>query len=199
MKLPEIRKLGIFLVSLLGARVRIRLPQPDQRTADHPRPGLIATERPAHVWRPGGEIGTDDRQRGRDIGAAVLQRITKRIPLELPQLRALGHSVELAAQRPPDQLPLDRDIIAGREHCGGDVAFWHFAAPQYPDGDPRALGDVAEDRAIVEVAIAVVERDDGAPLRIIAPTHLAFSSLLVASAMTGQYRPVAIVAIRSTR
>ena len=116
-----------------------------------------------------------------------------------PQLRPFGQGIEIAGQAAADHVAFEADVVAGREHGGVAFAFRHFAAAEDADLDQRTFGQLAQQLA-VEVVGAVVERDD-AGCRSGARCRAAFRFLprVFPAVITGHSRPVAIMAITSTR
>ena len=94
--------------------------------------------------------------------------------------------------------PLKHDVVAGREHGGAAFAFRHLAAAEDPDLDHRPLGQLAEQLA-TEVVSAIVERDDRRAAQEHGADALLGFLLALEAVMTGQSRPVATMAMTSTR
>ena len=158
-ELAHVGEFRIFLACSVHTRDRVRLAQPDERAAHHPRPGRIAAEWTADPWSAGSKIGTDNGERGGNISAAVGGGIFEGVPLELAQFGALDQRFEIAYEAATDHVALEGNVIAGREHGGAALAFRHLAAAEYPDLDDGTFGHLTQELA-GEVVGDVVERND---------------------------------------
>src|SRR5262249_19216203 len=122
----------------------------------------VAAEWPAHGQGTGREIGTHDRECGRNIDAAIVSGDFKRVPLEDSQLRPLVERLEVTNEPAADHVTPERDVVGGREYGGPAFTGRHFATPQNSNVDDRALGKLAKQLAF-QVIGAIIERENWDP------------------------------------